>query len=316
MSDGEGDAAQNTLTGIGMKIASVAIFVGMQACIKAADDVPPGQIVFFRSFFAIVPVLAFLAWRGELRFAFATSRPVSHVVRGLVGVAAMGFSFFALTRLPLPETITLNYAQPLLIVMFSAIFLGEIVRAYRWTAVAVGLFGVMVISWPNLTLLTGAEGIDNQQAAGVVAMLISAVISAVAALLVRKLVHTERTSTIVLWFSLTATIASFVSIPFGWNWLSPLQTVLLVAAGLSGGIAQILMTQAYRHAEASVVAPFEYTSMIFGLGLGYLLFADIPSLNTLIGGFIVIGAGLFIIWRERRLGLELTAARKAGSPPG
>lgn len=316
MSDGERDAPHDTLTGIGMKIASVAIFVGMQACIKAADEVPPGQIVFFRSFFAILPILGFLAWRRELKFAFATSRPVSHVVRGLVGVTAMAFSFFGLTRLPLPETITLNYAQPLLIVMFSAIFLGEIVRAYRWTAVVIGLFGVIVISWPKLTLLTGAGGIDNQQAAGVVAILVSAVISAVAMLLVRKLVHTERTSTIVLWFSLTATVASLVSIPFGWSWLTPMQTVLLVAAGLSGGIAQILMTQAYRHAEASVVAPFEYTSMIFGIALGYLLFSDIPSLNTLVGGFIVIGAGLFIIWRERRLGLELTAARKAGSPPG
>ncbi len=316
MSDGEGGVKHNSLTGIAMKVASVAIFVGMQACIKAADDVPPGQIVFFRSFFAILPILGFLAWRGELRFAFATSRPVSHVIRGLVGVSAMAFSFFALMRLPLPETITLNYAQPLLIVMFSALFLGEVVRAYRWTAVVIGLFGVIVISWPKLTLLTGSEGLDHQQALGVVAMLISAVISAVAALLVRKLVHTERTSTIVLWFSLTATIASLGSIPFGWILLTPLQTVLLVGAGLSGGIAQILMTQAYRHAEVSVVAPFEYTSMIFGIAVGYLLFSDIPSLNTLVGGVIVIGAGLFIIWRERRLGLELTAARKAAPPPG
>ena len=175
---------------------------------------------------------------------------------------------------------------------------------------------MIVISWPKLTLLTGSQGLDDRQAIGVVAMLISAVISAVAALLVRKLVHTERTSTIVLWFSLTATIASLISIPFGWSWLTPLQTVLLVTAGLSGGIAQILMTQAYRHAEVSVVAPFEYTSMIFGIAVGYLLFSDIPSLNTLVGGIVVIGAGLFIIWRERRLGLEITAARKAGPPSG
>jgi uncharacterized membrane protein len=109
---------------ISLKILSVIIFVAMSAFIKAAD-VPAGEIVFFRSFFALFPLLVFMAWNGDLSSAYKTSRPGSHFARGLVGTTAMGLGFFALTRLPLPEAVTLNYAQPLLVVVFSALFLAK-----------------------------------------------------------------------------------------------------------------------------------------------------------------------------------------------
>ncbi|TIX24103.1 MAG: DMT family transporter, partial [Mesorhizobium sp.] len=258
----------STLRGITLKIVSVTVFVGMQTCIKAAGDVPAGQIVFFRSFFAIFPIIAFLAFKGELATAFTTRRPFNHIARGLVGVGAMGLGFFALTRLPLPEAITLNYAQPLLVVVFSSIFLGETIRV-------VGLAGVLVISWPELTLLNSDQGLDDQEVLGVMAALIAAAISAVAMLLVRNLVQTEKTATIVLWFSSTASVLSLFTLPFGWQALTPLQAALLVFAGFCGGLGQILMTAAYRHAEASVVAPFEYTSMILGVVVGYFVFGDV-----------------------------------------
>ena len=309
-------AGHSTLRGITLKIVSVAVFVGMQTCIKAAGGVPAGQIVFFRSFFAIFPIIAFLAFKGELATAFTTKRPFNHIARGLVGVGAMGLGFFALTRLPLPEAITLNYAQPLLVVVFSSVFLGETIRVYRWSAVVVGLAGVLVISWPELTLLNSDQGLDDQEVLGVLAALIAAAISAVAMLLVRNLVQTEKTATIVLWFSSTASVLSLFTLPFGWQALTPLQAALLVFAGFCGGLGQILMTAAYRHAEASVVAPFEYTSMILGVVVGYFVFGDVTSLNTLIGGVIVVAAGIFIIWRERQLGLERTRTRTATPPQG
>lgn len=304
--------ASSPLTGIALKIISVAIFVGMSTSIKAAGDVPAGQIVFFRSFFAVFPILIFLAFRRELRTAVVTKRPLNHVARGVVGVTAMGFGFFALTRLPLPEAITLNYAQPLLVVVFSALFLGETVRIHRWTAVAVGLLGVVIVSWPNLSLLS--TGLGDEETLGVIAALLGAAMSAVAMLLVRNLVHTERTSTIVLWFSLTASVMALLSIPFGWQALTWEQTALLITAGFCGGIAQLFMTEAYRHAEASTVAPFEYTSLILGIAVGYFVFGDLPTIYTLVGGAIVIGAGIFIIWREQRLGLERRAVKKATPP--
>ncbi|MER9998688.1 DMT family transporter [Mesorhizobium sp. M0051] len=299
-----------------LKIVSVAVFVGMQTCIKAAGTVPAGQIVFFRSFFAIFPIIAFLTFKGKLGTAFTTKHPLNHIARGLVGVGAMGLGFFALTRLPLPEAITLNYAQPLLVVVFSSIFLGETIRVYRWSAVAVGLIGVLIISWPELTLLSSDQALDDQEVLGVIAALVAAAISAVAMLLVRNLVQSERTATIVLWFSVTASVMSLLSLPFGWRMLTPLQAALLVAAGFCGGLGQILMTAAYRHAEASVVAPFEYSSMILGLVVGYLVFGDVATVHMLVGGLIVVAAGIFIIWRERQLGLERTRTRKASLPEG
>lgn len=306
----------NTLTGIMLKIVSVAVFVAMSSCIKAAGTVPAGQIVFFRSFFAIFPIVVFLAFQGKLGTAFSTKRPLNHIARGVVGVCAMGLGFFALIRLPLPEAIALNYAQPLLVVVFSSIFLGEAIRVYRWSAVAVGLVGVLVISWPELTLLGSGAALGDQEVLGVIAALVAAAISAVAMLLVRNLVQSEPTATIVLWFSVTASILALLSLPFGWQALTPAQAGLLVAAGFCGGLAQILMTAAYRHAEASVVAPFEYTSMLLGIVVGYLAFGDVPTVHMLIGGVIVVAAGIFIIWRERQLGLERARTRQATPPQG
>lgn len=307
----EGSRGNQPLTGIALKVSSVAIFVAMSAVIKAAGPLPAGQIVFFRSFFAMLLILVFLGFRKELRTAFHTARPLNHIFRGMVGVAAMGLGFFALTRLPLPEAITLNYAQPLLVVVFSSIFLGETIRIYRWSAVVIGLLGVLIISWPKLTLFESGAGIGNEEMLGVLAAIVGAAVSAIAMIVVRSLVHTERTGTIVLWFSLTATILSLATYPFGWASLTTTQTALLILAGFCGGLGQLLMTEAYRYAEASTVAPFEYTSMILAVGVGYYFFGDLPTIHVLVGGVIVVGAGIFIIWREHRLGLERRAVRQA-----
>lgn len=308
--------ARGALTAITLKIMSVAIFVTMSSLIKAVGTVPAGQIVFYRSFFAIFPILFFLGFRHQLRTAFVTARPLGHIARGLIGVCSMGLTFFALTRLPLPDAITLGYAQPLLVVMFSSMFLGEAIRIYRWSAVAVGLVGVVIISWPELTLLTSGSALDDQEVLGVMAAFAGAGCSAVAAILVRNLVHSEKTATIVLWFSMVASIMGLFTLPFGWQTLTSTQTLLLVGAGFCGGIGQILMTSAYRHAEVSTVAPFEYTSMILAIAVGYVVFGDVPTLYMLVGGMIVVGAGIFIILRERQLGLERTRVRKAAPLQG
>lgn len=302
------------LTGIALKVMSVAIFVAMQSFIKASGDVPAGQIVFFRSFFAIFPLLVVMGWSGDLKTAWRTDRPLSHVARGTVGTIAMALGFFALTRLPLPEAITLNYAQPLLVVVFSALFLGERVRMYRWSAVAVGLVGVIIVSWPKLSVFSGGAGMGERELVGVLAAFAAAAASAVAMLLIRNLVTTEKSATIVLWFSVSASVIALLSLPFGWNWLTPAQATFLVLAGFCGGVAQILMTEAYRYAEASTVAPFEYSSLILGLLIGYLAFNDIPTPHMIIGGLIVVGSGIFIVWRERQLGLQRDRARKVAPP--
>lgn len=297
-----------------MKIVSVTVFVVMYALLKAAGQLPAGQLVFFRSFFAILPVLVYLAYRREMRTAVYTKRPMGHVLRGVIGVSSMGLAFFAVTRLPLPEAITINYAQPLFVVMFSALFLGEAVRIYRWSAVAVGLVGVLIVSWPKLSMLSAGAGIGNDELLGVIAAFFSAALSAVAMLQVRSLVHTEKSAAIVIWFSLTASAAGLLTIPFGWQPIGLWQAALLVSAGICGGVAQIFMTEAYRHAEASTVAPFEYTSILLAITIGYLVFGEQPTIHIFIGGTIVVCAGIFIVWREQQLGLERRKARKVSTP--
>ena len=138
--------------------------------------------------------------------------------------------------------------------------------------------------------------------------------AALAQVFVRRLVMTEQTSAIVFWFSITSTILGLLTLPFGWVVPSLREAVLLVSIGLLGGLGQILMTSSYRYADASLVAPFEYVSMLLALAIGWFVFGEAPTLVMLAGAALVIAAGILIIWRERQLGLERTRQRKAMSP--
>lgn len=303
------------MLGIGMKVGSVCAFMAMATCIKLAGQLPPGQIVFFRSFFAILPIVAWLAWTHRLSGVWRTERPLGHVARGLVGVTAMGLGFYGLTRLPLPDSTAIGYARPLMTVIFGAIFLGEVVRIYRWGAVLVGLVGVLIISWPNLQAFRDGD-LNNAEALGAAAVFASACIAAFAFVLVRKLIVTEKTPTIVLYFSVTASTLAVATIPFGWSPLNVAQIVSLIAAGCCGGLGQILLTEGYRHADTSTIAPFEYTSVILSIIIGIVVFAEFPTGWTIAGSAIVIASGIFIIYREHRLGLQRGKARPIISPQG
>ena len=306
----------NPLRGIFFKVLSVVLFTFMAVCIKsAAPHVPPGEAVFFRSAFAVPVILGWLAWTRRLRHGLATEHPLGHFWRGLVGTAAMGLGFTALAFLPLPEATALGYAAPLLTVVFAAMFLGEKVHAFRLTAVFVGLVGVIVVLAPRLTL-TDPTGASALQAFGAMAALFGAVCAALAQVTVRKLINTEATGAIVLYFSLTSVVLSFVTIPFGWALPTGTEAALLIGAGLLGGVGQIFLTESYRHAETGVIAPFEYVSMILSLAFGYLIFGEAPTIGMLAGAVLIVAAGLFIIWRERRLGIARAAARKVMTPQG
>lgn len=308
------------MVGIGLKVASVCFLLAMASLAKAASEgVPVGQIVFFRSSFAIIPIMIFLLYRRELIEGLKTRRALGHFSRGIIGSTGMLLGFFALTKLPLTDAVAINYAMPLLSVVFGAWILGEVVRAYRWSAVAIGMVGVGIIVWPRLSVFSGgADILGNDFAIGALASLASAICGAFAMVLVRGLVHTERSATIVIYSSIMASLFALATLPFGWVALTPAQTAMLVGAGIAGGIGQILMTEAFRNADVSVVAPFEYVSLVLSIGIGYLVFSDLPTVEMLIGSVIVVGAGIFIIYREHALGLERRRAKEAspGSTPG
>jgi len=307
---------RSPLFGITLKVISVLSFMVMVTIIKLVgqDDMPVGEIVFFRSAFAILPVMAYLLARGVLIEAWKTERPFGHMIRGLVGATAMGLNFLGITLLPLPDAIAIGYSMPLLTVVFAAIFLGEKVRLFRWSAVAVGICGVLVISLPKITLIE--SGLGSREAMGVFAILGSAVFAATASIQIRRLVRTEQTHTIVLYFSLSSTLLALVTLPFGWVVPDMTTLGLMLVAGICGGGAQLLLTQSYRYADVSTIAPFEYCSIIIGLAVGYLLFDETPTMSMLIGTVIVVSAGIAIIYREHRLGLERRAQRKLVTPQG
>jgi drug/metabolite transporter (DMT)-like permease len=200
-----------------------------------------------------------------------------------------------------------------LVVIFAAMFLNEQVGVVRIGAVALGLGGVLIVLAPRLTALSGPT-VETMQAVGAMLALTGAICAALAQIYVRKLVQTEETSAIVFYFSVTSTLLSFLTIPFGWVIPSGPEFGLLVMAGLLGGLGQIFLTSSYRFADASVVAPFDYASILFALGIGYFIFDEVPTRAMLTGASLVILAGILIIWRERQLGIRRNKARSARTP--
>lgn len=306
------------LLGISLKVLSALVFTMMSAVLKTLmDRYPTGEVVFFRSFFAILPLWLWLGWKGDLINGLRTKNVIGHFKRGLLGTGGMSLGFAALSYLPLHDAIAIGYTSPLIVVVLAAIFLNEKIRAYRWTAVAVGFIGVLIMLSPYLTPETFTGGLTAGPAIGAICALLGAVCSAGAMIQVRKLTGTEKTGAIVFYFFVLASALSFCTIIFGWRMPDGADLALFILGGFLGGVGQILLTESYRYADASVIAPFEYTTMIWALLFGWVLFGDLPTLTILIGAAIVAGTGLFIVWREHRLGLERSRELKVAAPkPG
>lgn len=308
---------------IALKLLAVTCFVVMASCIKAtAPHVPAGEAAFFRSLLALPVVLMWLARHGALRAGVRTANPLGHLWRGLVGSVAMLMGFAALGLLPLPQVTAIGYAVPVLMVVLAALFLGERVRLVRISAVALGLLGVGIVLWPDLagTVGNAAEGADATRTLGIAFALGSAVLAAGAQIIIRRLVVVEDAPAIAFWFSVSATTVALATWPLGlfgaWVVPTPGEAALLVAAGLLGGVGQLALTAAYRYAEASLVAPFDYASMLLAVAIGYAVFGEVPRASTLLGAAVIIVAGAIIIWREARLGYRRGPSRRHMTPQG
>ena len=202
------------IRGIALKVTAVSIFTFMMALIKAtSQEVPTGQQVFFRAFFTLLVVMAWLSTRGDFPKALRTSNILDHTWRGLAGAAAMSLRFFALGVLSFPEVAALGFTTPLILTVLAALILGETVRAFRLTTVALGFMGVLIVLWPTLNM-DGAR--STLEVIGATAMLGSAALAALAQIFVRRMVATEGTAQIVFYFSLLITVLSLCTLPFGW----------------------------------------------------------------------------------------------------
>ena len=284
---------------IGLKVISALLFALMSALVRLMGEVTPvGQLVFFRSLFAILPVVIIYAYRGELRQAIYTKRPLGQLGRGLLSVGGMYSKFAALTRLPLADVTAIQFASPLITVGLAALILKERVRIYRWSAVVVGFVGVLIMLVPHLDP-THYTSLASAAAVGAMLTLLSAFINAGTVIQTRRLTRTETTPSIVFYFSLICTIAGAATLPFAWHTPTLFELAVLITLGILGGLAHIFLTESYRFASASVIAPFDYTSMLWALLLGYWMFGEVPTALVFVGAAIVIAAGLFVLWRER-----------------
>lgn len=290
----------NTLLGISLKLLATLTLSLMAALVKTVSEtVPTGQIVFYRSFFALVPLLIWLGWRNELIDAVRTRNFVGQMRRSLSSTAGMACGFAALGYLPLPDATAIGYFTPIVTTVLAAIILGETVRGARWFALFLGFFGMIVMLLPYFGAGGHAVAGDNE-ARGAMLGVAAAVFSGYAAIEVRRLAQSERTGAIVFYFSSTAALFGALTAFYAWAPVTPYQVMLLVLSGILGGIGQILLTTSYRYATISTLAPFDYMSLIWAVALGFVVFGDIPHWLVLAGAALVITAGMLVILQERR----------------
>jgi drug/metabolite transporter (DMT)-like permease len=292
------------LFGIFLKVLATFAFGVMGLLVKfLSADYHAGQIIFFRTFFALIPVLGLLYWQGGTVAALATTRIKAHAFRSGAGTCAMFFGFSALLLLPLADATAIGFAAPVISVILAVFILGEAVRIYRWAAVAVGFAGVMMMVWPHLG---GGTGVS--QAWGALFALLGAVCSAFAMNFIRLMSRpgegSEPGTTIAFYFQATAATMGALTLPFVWVTPSWGDLAVLIGIGLCGGMGQLLMTHSYVHAPVATIATFDYVAMIWALLFGWIFLSEFPSALVIAGSAVVAGAGLFIIWRERQLGRD------------
>lgn len=271
----------------------------MSAGIKLVSDrIPVGEIVFFRSFFMLLPLMIWLGWQGHVRAALRTKNVLGHFRRSVMTSSSMFLNFLALAYLPLSNAVAFGYTAPLILIVLAAIVLHEKVQAYRWIAAGVGFTGVLVMLGPQV-FGAGASDLTGVASIGVAIALVGAVMTAGALVEVRRLVATETTGAIIFYMAIITSMLGLVTILGGWVMPTAEEAGILIAVGVLGGVGQILLTLSLRYGDASLIAPFEYTTMIWACLIGWFIFGDWPAPAVFAGSGIVIAAGIYMIWRER-----------------
>jgi drug/metabolite transporter (DMT)-like permease len=283
--------------GIAAMIGAVALFSAMDALMKLlVARYPPMQVTTLRGLASLPFLLLPFLIRGRW-YRLRTSRWHWHLGRAAIGVVMLASFIFAIQRLSLADTYSIFMCAPLLIAALSVPLLREHVSAGQWIAIAVGLAGVIVMLRPSGT---------GWATLGGVAAVLSAVCYAASAIALRVLSRSESNESLVFYFTMFLSVgAGLLALP-GWRAMSLSDLPLIVGVGFLGATAQHLITEAFRSAPAAVVAPFEYTALLWGVLLDLVIWKVLPNAITIAGGAVVIGAGLYLIARERRV--------RAGAP--
>jgi drug/metabolite transporter (DMT)-like permease len=289
-------ARQNRLLGIGLRVGAATSFGFMAAAIKlgSARGVAVPEMAFYRFAFGLPPLLVWIALTRNFG-AWRTQRPLAHLTRGALGLSTMVCAFAGLTYLPLAESATIGFVAPLFSVMLSALILKEAVGRYRWSAVALGFIGVLIVMRPSGSQLP---------AAGLAFALAAAFGTAAVTITIRQIGRTEATPTIVLWFTLFSMAATALFLPFYGRGHDGPTWAILIGLGLAGGMGQLFLTSALRFAPVAVVVPFDYTQLIWAVLLGWAIWDTHPPASTWAGAAVIVASGLYTIYREHKLGRD------------
>jgi drug/metabolite transporter (DMT)-like permease len=296
-------SAHHPLVGILLKLASVVLLASMAACVKyLGRDVPSGETIFVRGLIAVT-VIASIAGRTRGLGVLKARNWRAHARRSLSGTISMFSLYTALTLIPLAELTAITFTAPMFLTVLAMAFLGERVHRYRWTALAIGFAGVLIIVGPQL-------GVGSGSALGVALAVSAAVFSALALMFLRGMSAGggEPVLRITFYFALTSMLAGAATALAGWPMPTSQQWLFIVLAGIFGTFGQLLMTMSYAYAEASVIAPLDYTNLLMAVVYGYVFFGEVPRWSTWAGAPLVIAAGLIILWREYRKRLVVPAA--------
>ncbi len=277
---------------------SVCAFSLMDVIVKWSEDYPVGQVLFFRGFCGIIPILFLIPKDRYLDF-YKTTRPFLHFKRCLAGLIALVSIFIALRNLPLATVVSITFAAPIFTTIFSIFLLNEKVGLYRWLAVLVGFVGIIIISEPGFSSLNLYY----------IYPIIFCLGLSYVAIAIRKLSSTEPVWLISFFFSFSIMLLSFLS--FYQNWILPslMDLFLLSLIGILGGLANLWLSQSYKLSEVSLVTPLKYLALVFAIIFGYFIWDEVPTFKTLLGAGLVILSSFIIFRRELVLKKRLSVSR-------
>ena len=266
---------------------SICAFSLMDIIVKWSVDYPIGQVLFFRGFFGII-FYFFVIPKDRLHNFYKTERPGLHVLRCLSGLIALVAIFIALRELPLATVVSISFAAPIFTTIFSIFLLSEKVGIYRWLAVLIGFIGILIITEP---------GISELNIYYIFPIIFCLGLSYVA-ITIRQLSTSEPVWLISFYFSLSITLLSFLTIPYGWVMPDFKDFLILSMIGIFGGVANLWLGQSYKYSEVSLVTPLKYLALLFAIIFGYFIWNEIPTIKTLLGALLVIISTMIIFRRE------------------
>lgn len=293
MPKGQQGRADNKAAGAILMLIAVSLFACLDTSAKLSGrSVPAIEVVWFRFVIHFVLAAAVLnPWKAPQ--AWRTSAPKLQLARAAVQIICTGLNFLALSYLQIAQTLSIQFMGPIFVTLLSVLFLGEVVGRYRWTAIFISFIGVLIITRPGFGTMSPGFGL----------IILSVIIGASYSIMTRKLAATESPGSMLLIMAAFPAIILTPIMPFVWVWpATAADWWALVGTGVFGVVSHFFYIQAHRHAQSSFLAPLQYFQFLAVLVLGFVIFGDVPTAWTFLGTLVLIGSGLFIWYRERKLG--------------